>query len=97
MRKIIEKNLSERGTDTRHTHSCAKGTRLSPPEYEVFKLSLLLISQSIGISSVRKIGEIAVTLPGMLAGKILDSGKGKLPILIGPEGCASKERYFKPC
>ena len=86
MRKIIEKNLSERDTDTRHTHSCAKGTRLSPPEYEVFKLSLLLISQSIGISSVRKIVEIAVTLPGMLAGKILDSGKGKLPTLIGAAG-----------
>ena len=44
----------------RHTHSCAKGTRLSPPEYEVFKLTLLLISQSIGISSDRRIGEIAV-------------------------------------
>ena len=90
------KNLTEYNTDTRHTYSCAKGTRLSPPEYEVFKLSLLLISQSIGISSDGKIGEIAVTLPGIIAGKILDSGKGKLPILIGAAGLASRVRYFKP-
>ena len=83
MRIIIEKNLSDYDTDTRHTNSCAKGTRLSPPEYEVIKLSLLLIiSLLIGISSGRRIGEIAVTLPGMGAGKILDSGKGKVPIRI---------------
>lgn len=43
MRIIIEENLTDYDTDTRHTYSCAKGTRLSPPEYEVFKLSMLLI------------------------------------------------------
>ena len=96
MRIIIEKNLTDYDTDTRHTHSCAKGTRLSPPEYEEFKLSLLLISQSIGNSSGRRIGEKAVTLPGMIAGKILDSGKGKLPILVGAVGLKSKVRYFNP-
>ena len=95
MRIIIEKNLTDYDTDTRHTHSCAKGTRLSPPEYEVIKLSLLLIiSLFIGISSGRRSGEIAVTLPGMGTGKILDAGKGNLPVLIAAGGLVSKVRYF---
>ena len=97
MRIIVMRNLTDCDTDTRHTYSCAKGTRLSPPEYEVIKLSLLLIiSQLIGISSGRRSGEIAVTLPGMGTGKILDSGKGNLPVLIAAGGLVSKVRYFNP-
>ena len=79
MRIIIEKNLTNEvlmilGILTLAPK--AQGRRLSPPEYEVIKLSLLLIiSLFIGISSGRRSGEIAVTLPGMGTGKILEQVK----------------------